>query len=217
MKPTISIIVPVFNEEQVLRELYDRTCIVMEQEDEPWELIMVDDGSVDGSADLIAQLNADDERVKGLSFSRNFGFQLAATAGLAHAQGEAVILSDADLQDPPEVIPQMIAKWREGYDVVYGVRISRQGDSWFKQTTAKAFYRIIRRITNIEIPLDTGDFRLMDRRVVNASDHRTLPFLSDCLLIPRLAHPGLRYTAQHEGCTVKRNKNNHSWANVFLE
>ncbi len=168
MKPTISIIVPVFNEEQVLRELYDRTCMVMEQEDESWELIMVDDGSVDGSADLIAQLNADDDRVKGLSFSRNFGFQLAATAGLAHAQGEAVILSDADLQDPPEIIPQMIAKWREGYDVVYGVRTSRQGDSWFKQTTAKAFYRIIRRITNIEIPLDTGDFRLMDRRVVNA-------------------------------------------------
>jgi dolichol-phosphate mannosyltransferase len=168
MKPTISIVVPVYNEEQVLRELYHRTCLVMEQDGETWELIMVDDGSVDGSTDLIEQLNADDGRVKGLSFSRNFGFQLAVTAGLAHAQGEAVILSDADLQDPPEIIPQMITKWREGYDVVYGVRTSREGESWFKRTTAKAFYRIIRRITNIEIPLDTGDFRLMDRRVVNA-------------------------------------------------
>jgi dolichol-phosphate mannosyltransferase len=106
--------------------------------------------------------------VKGISFSRNFGFQVAVTAGLNHAQGDAVILTDADLQDPPELYPEMIAKWREGYEVVYGVRASRVGETWFKLFTAKLFYRLIRRITKIDIPLDTGDFRLMDRRVVNA-------------------------------------------------
>ncbi|MFW6184328.1 MAG: glycosyltransferase family 2 protein, partial [Chloroflexota bacterium] len=109
-----------------------------------------------------------DKRVKGVSFSRNFGFQVAVTAGLDHAHGDAVILTDADLQDPPEVFPDMIEKWREGYDVVYGVRASREGETWFKLLTAKVFYRLIYRITDIEIPLDTGDFRLMDRRVVNA-------------------------------------------------
>jgi polyisoprenyl-phosphate glycosyltransferase len=117
---------------------------------------------------VIAQLHEKDERVKGLSFSRNFGFQIAVTAGLDHAQGEAIILTDADLQDPPELYPAMIAKWREGYDVVYGVRDSREGETWFKKVTATAFYRLIQRITDIDIPLDTGDFRLMDRRVVEA-------------------------------------------------
>jgi dolichol-phosphate mannosyltransferase len=168
MKSKISIVVPVFNEEQVLTELYRRICQVMEQVGQPWELILVDDGSSDQSSKMIAGLNEEDNRVKGITFSRNFGFQLAVTAGLAHSQGDAVILADADLQDPPEVIPQMIEKWLEGYDVVYGVRISREGETWFKRTTAKIFYRIIQRITSVKIPLDTGDFRLMDRRVVNA-------------------------------------------------
>ena len=168
MKPIISIVVPVFNEEAVLPELYRRASQVLEQIGEPWELVLVDDGSKDSSAKIIAELNQDDARVKGISFSRNFGFQEAVTAGLAHTQGEVVILSDADLQDPPEVIPQMIDKWREGYDVVYGVRIHREGETWFKKITAKVFYRLIHRITSVDIPLDTGDFRLMDRRVVNA-------------------------------------------------
>jgi dolichol-phosphate mannosyltransferase len=136
--------------------------------DEPWELLLVDDGSRDQSAAIIAQLNEKDSRVKGISFSRNFGFQEAVTAGLDYASGDAVILTDADLQDPPEVIPEMIAKWREGYDVVYGVRTEREGETWFKLMTAKMFYRIIHRITSVNIPLDTGDFRLMDRRVVDA-------------------------------------------------
>ena len=168
MKPTYSIVVPLYNEEEVLAELYRRTCNVMEQIGEHWELVLVDDGSMDRSANVIGELHERDNRVKGISFSRNFGFQEAATAGLAHARGEAVILSDADLQDPPEVIPQMIAKWRDGYDVVYGVRTHREGETWFKRATAKAFYRIIHRITSVQIPLDAGDFRLMDRRVVNA-------------------------------------------------
>ena len=108
------------------------------------------------------------DSVKGLSFSRNFGFQIAATAGLDCARGDAVILTDADLQDPPEVYPAMLAQWRAGYDVVYGIRASREGETWFKLTTAKMFYRLIHRITSINIPLDTGDFRLMDRRVINS-------------------------------------------------
>jgi dolichol-phosphate mannosyltransferase len=128
----------------------------------------VNDGSRDKSAEVIASLHEQDGRVKGVSFSRNFGFQEAVTAGLNYTSGQVVVLSDADLQDPPELIPQMIAKWREGFDVVYGVRISREGETWFKKFTAKAFYRIIYRITSVNIPLDTGDFRLMDRRVVNA-------------------------------------------------
>lgn len=167
-RPTISIIAPVYNEEPVLSELHRRVSAVMDGVGEPWELVLVDDGSRDGSAEIIAQLNAQDPHVKGISFSRNFGFQIAVTAGLDHARGDAIVLTDADLQDPPEVIPQMIAKWREGYDVVYGVRATREGESWFKLFTAKLFYRLIGRITGIGIPVDTGDFRLMDRRVVDA-------------------------------------------------
>ncbi|MCP5099351.1 MAG: glycosyltransferase family 2 protein [Chloroflexi bacterium] len=168
MKPTISIIAPVYNEEPVLHELYNRISDVMSSIDDTWELLLVNDGSHDGSEAVIAELNAKDNRVKGISFSRNFGFQEAVTAGLDHAQGDAVVLTDADLQDPPEVILEMVAKWREGFDVVYGVRSEREGETWFKLFTAKAFYRIIHRITSVNIPLDTGDFRLMDRRVVNA-------------------------------------------------
>lgn len=167
MKPTISLIAPVYNEEPVLHELHKRIAQVMDKTGESWELLLINDGSRDRSAEIIAQLYEQDNRVKGISFSRNFGFQIAVTAGLDHAQGDAVILIDADLQDPPEVIPEMIAKWREGYDVVYGVRTEREGESWFKRFTAKAFYRLIDRITQIDIPLDTGDFRLMDRRVVD--------------------------------------------------
>ena len=131
-------------------------------------MILVDDGSIDRSAEVIQNLNQLDGRVKGISFSRNFGFQEAVTAGLAHAKGDAVVLSDADLQDPPETIPEMISKWREGNDVVYGIRARRAGETWFKKITAMVFYRTIHRITSVDIPLDTGDFRLMDRRVVDS-------------------------------------------------
>jgi dolichol-phosphate mannosyltransferase len=168
MKPTISIVAPVYNEEDVLPELARRVRAVMDDMGESWELVLVDDGSHDRSAQIIQELHEADPRVTGVSFSRNFGFQIAVTAGLDHAQGDAIILTDADLQDPPEVYPGMIAKWREGYDVVYGIRASREGETWFKLVTAKLFYRLIYRITSVDIPLDTGDFRLIDRRVVNA-------------------------------------------------
>lgn len=168
MTPVVSILAPVFNEEPVLPELYRRVRTVMDATPYSWELLLVNDGSRDRSAEVIRELHEQDERVKGISFSRNFGFQVAVSAGLDYARGQAVILADADLQDPPEVFPRMIEKWQEGYDVVYGVRSSREGESWFKVLTAKLFYRLIYRITDVEIPLDTGDFRLMDRRVVNA-------------------------------------------------
>jgi dolichol-phosphate mannosyltransferase len=167
MEAKYSVVIPIFNEQDVLGDLYHRIQVVMDDQEEPWELILVDDGSVDQSARIIGELHQKDERVKGISFSRNFGFQEAVTAGLAISQGEAVIMADADLQDPPEVFPEMIAKWREGNDVVYGIRTYREGETRFKKLTAKLFYRIIRRITSVEIPLDTGDFRLMDRRIVN--------------------------------------------------
>ncbi|MEZ4518345.1 MAG: glycosyltransferase family 2 protein [Chloroflexota bacterium] len=167
----ISIVAPVYNEESVLPELYHRIEAVMRDQSFDWELVLVDDGSRDASAQVIADLHAQDPRVRGVSFSRNFGFQIAATAGLDYALGDAVILTDADLQDPPEVYPAMIEQWLNGYDVVYGVRASREGETWFKLFTAKAFYRLIYRITDINIPLDTGDFRLMDRRVVDAIRH----------------------------------------------
>ncbi len=171
MNPTISVVAPVYNEEEVLPELYRRVREVMEKTGLAWELVLVNDGSHDQSAEIIAELHKADSRVTGVSFSRNFGFQIAVTAGLDHAKGDAIILTDADLQDPPEVYPDMIAKWREGYDVVYGIRVSREGETWFKLMTAKLFYRLIYRITSVDIPLDTGDFRLIDRRVVDAIRH----------------------------------------------
>ena len=169
--PTFSIVVPVHNEMAGLPELHRRLAAVMDRTGEPWELVLVDDGSQDQSSAVIAQLCARDEHVRGLSLTRNFGFQVAVTAGLDTARGQAVILMDADLQDPPEIIPQLIEKWWAGYEVVYGVRAERAGETWFKRATASGFYRLIRRLTSVDIPADTGDFRLLDRRVVEAIRH----------------------------------------------
>lgn len=161
-----SVVAPIFNELENLPELYRRVKEAMDQTGEPWELVLVDDGSVDGSTERIRELAQQDERVRPVIFARNFGHQIAVTAGLDYSRGEAVAIIDADLQDPPEVILEMIAKWREGYEVVYGVRSEREGESWFKLFTAKLFYRLIYRITDVNIPMDTGDFRLLDRKVV---------------------------------------------------
>ncbi len=167
---TLSSIAPVYNEEGNLHELYRQLSGAMEALDGTWELILVDDGSRDRSLEIMLELREADPRVKLLSFSRNFGHQPAVTAGLDHASGDSVVIIDADLQDPPEVILDLVAKWREGYDVVYAVRTERKGESWFKLFTAKLFYRLIYRITDVDIPLDTGDFRLMDRKVVETLD-----------------------------------------------
>ncbi len=167
-RPRYSIIAPCLNEEGGLAELYRRIRSVMEQTGEAWELVLVNDGSRDRTPQIMRELRTADPRVKVVDFTRNFGHQIAVTAGLDYAQGDAVIVIDADLQDPPELILQMIAKWKEGYEVIYAVRTERKGESWFKRVTASVFYRIIYRITDVNIPLDTGDFRLMDRQVVQA-------------------------------------------------
>jgi glycosyltransferase involved in cell wall biosynthesis len=166
--PKYSIIAPIYNETGCISELYAQICRVMDTLKEPWEILMIDDGSVDGSTDMIRDLSKKDNRVRPIIFSRNFGHQIAVTAGLDYSHGDAIVIIDADLQDPPEVILDLIKKWKEGFQVVYAVRTEREGESWFKRTSASLFYRLIYRITDIKIPLDTGDFRLMDRQVVEA-------------------------------------------------
>jgi len=167
MTITYSIIAPIYNEIDNLSELYRRVKEVMDANGEPWELILVDDGSTDGSTEKIRELVAQDKTVRPVIFARNFGHQVAITAGWDYARGEAVVIIDADLQDPPEIILELAKKWKEGYEVVYAVRGEREGESWFKKFTAAAFYRLIYSITDVKIPVDTGDFRLMDRKVVN--------------------------------------------------
>ncbi len=164
----ISVVVPLYNEEDVLSETYRRLSAVMESINDAYELILVNDGSRDKTAEIAAGLCEKDPFVRLISFSRNFGHQIAITAGMDYACGDAVILIDADLQDPPELIPQMIEKWKEGYHVVYGKRIKRHGETAFKKFTAKVYYRFLRRMTDVNIPTDTGDFRLMDRKVCDA-------------------------------------------------
>jgi len=164
---TFTVAVPVFNEVESLPELYQRVREVMETLGEDWELILVDDGSTDGSTDIIQDLAKKDSHVRPVIFARNFGHQIALTAGLDYSRGEAVIVMDADLQDPPEVFPELIGKWREGYEVIYAVRKHRQGETFFKKLTASLFYRLINRITDVNLPLDAGDFRLLDRKVVD--------------------------------------------------
>jgi len=167
MEPTFSIIAPIYNEACCIRELYDRITEVMDRTEEPWEILLINDGSVDDSAQIIRDLAQQDERVRPVLFARNFGHQIAVTAGLDYSRGQAVIIIDSDLQDPPEVILELVEKWRAGYEVVYAVRAEREGESAFKKFTAALFYRIIHSITDVKIPMDTGDFRLMDRKVVN--------------------------------------------------
>ena len=167
MEITYSIVAPIYNESDNLPELYRRVKEVMDSTGETWELVLVDDGSTDGSTDVIRELGKKDKRVRPVIFARNFGHQIAITAGWDYARGAAVIIIDADLQDPPEVILDLAKKWKEGYEVVYAVRAEREGESWFKKFTSALFYRLIYRITDVKIPLDTGDFRLMDRKVVD--------------------------------------------------
>jgi len=165
--PVLSVIGPVYNEAEILPSFFTRIRDVMEKIGEPWELILVDDGSGDGSTEIIKDLAREDPHVRPVVFSRNFGHQIALTAGLDYSRGQAVVVIDTDLQDPPEVIPDLIVKWREGFEVVYAVRAEREGETLFKKATASFFYRFINRITEVDIPLDTGDFRLMDRKVVD--------------------------------------------------
>ena len=166
--PLISVVVPCYNEAGNLRALFERVDRALEDSPVAFELILVDDGSSDGTAQEMRALRERDGRVRFLRLSRNFGHEVASTAGIEHACGDAVVLIDADLQDPPEVIPEMIALWRGGHDVVYAVREERRGESTLKRWTSSLFYRILRRLSRVPIPVDTGDFRLMTRPVVDA-------------------------------------------------
>lgn len=166
MRPVLSVVGPVYNERQSLPLTHERLVVELERLGMPYEVIYVDDGSSDGSSELLRQLATGSATVKVLHLSRNFGHQAAITAGIDHACGDACIVMDTDGQDPPEVIAQLVAAWREGSDVVYAVRLKRESETWFKRATAAAFYRLLRRMTNVDIPADAGDFRLMDRKVV---------------------------------------------------
>ena len=164
---TISIVVPVFNESEVIDTFYERTrSVLLSLEHVRYEIIFVDDGSSDDSLDKLKRISQGDPSVSVLKFSRNFGHQVAITAGVDHATSDAVVVIDADLQDPPEVIPELIAKWHEGYDVVYAVRNARAGESALKLITASLFYRLLKRLSKVDIPKNVGDFRLMSNRVV---------------------------------------------------
>ena len=164
--PVFSVVLPVFNERESLAELHRRLSSVMIALAEPYEIIYVDDGSRDGSGDLLAAIQQNDAQVRVLHLSRNFGHQAAISAGLDHASGDAVIVLDADLQDPPEVLPALLAQWRLGFDVVYAVRRERK-ENLFKRSAYDIFYRLLRQVANVEIPLDAGDFCVLDRRVAD--------------------------------------------------
>ena len=167
-RKTLTVIVPFLNERENLPPLRERLQAAMSGQPEELELMLVDDGSTDGSTAWATDLVRRDPHVRLLQLSRNFGHQIAITAGLDHADGDAVVIIDADLQDPPEVIPELLAKWREGFEVVYAVRRSREGETWMKKFLAASFYRVFRALARVNVPMDAGDFRLVDRKVVQA-------------------------------------------------
>jgi len=187
---TISVVVPAFNEEAVLPEFHRRLTAVLATLDGGWEVVYVNDGSRDGTLKVMSGF--DDPRVAVIDLSRNFGKEIAMTAGLDHARGDAVIVIDADLQDPPELIPELVARWRDGYDMVYARRSARDGETLLKKTTAKLFYRAIQSISRVKIPEDTGDFRLLSRRAVEAlkqlrEQHRFMKGLFAWIGYPQVA------------------------------
>lgn len=175
----ISIVLPVYNESEMLPQTLATLTRFIAARPEQYELIFVNDGSTDDTAQQITAAITQNSAIRLVDFARNFGHQLAITAGLRYAKGQAVVVMDADLQDPPQVIPSMIDKWRDGYQVVYGKRAHRDGETWFKLESAKWFYRILKKMTAIDIPVDTGDFRLMDRQVVDTllTMNETDPFV----------------------------------------
>lgn len=163
-----SVVVPLYNEEEVVMESYSRLKNVMDEINDTYEIVFVNDGSNDKTSFIVNEICQKDKNIKFIELSRNFGHQIAITAGMDYTIGECIVVIDGDLQDPPELIPKMIEKWKEGYDVVFGKRIDRKGESFFKKLTATIFYRFLKAMTDVDIPLDTGDFRLIDRKVCNA-------------------------------------------------
>ena len=173
MQKLISVVVPMYFEEEVAQECYNRLKSVMLQNDINYEFVFVNDGSTDRTMEILSEIAANDYRTKIVNFARNFGHQVAVTAGIAAAKGDAIVIIDADLQDPPEVIPELIAKWEEGYEVVYAKRKQRKGETWFKLLTAKYFYKFLNYMSDIDIPKDTGDFRIIDRKIADVFNQMT--------------------------------------------
>jgi polyisoprenyl-phosphate glycosyltransferase len=165
--PKYSLIIPIYNEQETISEMYRRVSAVMDRLDGETELVLINDGSRDKSLSMMRELHQRDKRVCYLSFARNFGHQIAVTAGLNFVRGQVIVILDADLQDPPELIPDMLEKWRQGYQVVYAQRTKRRKETWFKRFMAYSFYRILKSLADVDIPTDTGDFCLMDRSVVD--------------------------------------------------
>lgn len=163
----LSVVIPVFNEQEIIPKLYSRIQAAVSSITFDYELIFVNDGSKDATLLRLMELTEHDKKVKFISFSRNFGHQIAVSAGLDHCRGKAVVIIDGDLQDPPELIPEMYRKFKEGFEVIYAKRTRRKGETFFKRFTAKLFYRILRRITSVDIPMDVGDYRLIDRKIVD--------------------------------------------------
>jgi dolichol-phosphate mannosyltransferase len=211
--PTLSFVIPVRDEEEVLPELYRRLAAVADEVPGETEFILVDDGSSDRSREMLSELRARDERVKLLFLARNFGHQLAITAGLDFASGDAVVIMDGDLQDPPEVVMEMLPLWREGYQVVHAVRRHREGESRLKLWTAHRFYRALRRVSEIDFPLDAGDFRLVDRRVADVVRTMREP---DRYLRGMFAWVGFRQTSvSYDRSERYAGKTKNSWARMI--
>jgi dolichol-phosphate mannosyltransferase len=192
--PTLSIVVPCYNEQESIHACHEKLTEVLRALKDSYEIVYVDDGSRDKTAELLEQLHAHDPHVVVVRLSRNFGHQPAVTAGLSASLGQAVVIIDADLQDPPELIPEMVKLWRSGYKVVYGIRQTRDGETPFKLWTAKAFYRLINSLSDVEIPVDTGDFRLIDRIVVDVflqmpERHRLLRGMWSWIGFPQVGLP----------------------------
>jgi polyisoprenyl-phosphate glycosyltransferase len=200
---SLSVVVPAYNEAAVLPEFHRRLCAVLTTLDADWEIVYVDDGSTDRTLEVMAGFG--EPRVAVVELSRNFGKEIAMTAGFDHARGDAVVVIDADLQDPPELIPELVVKWREGYDVVYAKRTAREGETVLKKATAKAFYRVIQSLSRVKIPADTGDYRLLSRRAVESlkllrEQHRFMKGLFAWIGYPQVAVP-YRRSPRHAGET----------------
>lgn len=191
---SLSVVVPAFNEQAVLHEFHSRLSKVLDTLGVPAEIVFVNDGSTDDTPEMLYRFREQDPRVAVVELSRNFGKEIALSAGLDHALGEAVVVIDADLQDPPELIPELIKQWREGYDVVYATRVARDGETYLKKATAGAFYRLIQNVSRVKIPADTGDFRLLSRRAVEAlkqlrEQHRFMKGLFSWIGYPQKSVP----------------------------
>ena len=193
-RPLLSVVAPAYNEEEVLPEFHRRLIAVLRELGCDYEVVYVNDGSRDGTLDVLMKLRRDDPDITLLDLSRNFGKEIAMAAGLDHACGDAVVVIDTDLQDPPELIPQLLEGWREGYDVVYAQRLERDGETWLKKATASLFYRLIHRVSRVEIPRNTGDYRLLSRRAVDSLNrlrehHRFMKGLFAWIGYPQKAVP----------------------------